>query len=121
MPGFKKPECLFLILLILSFSLSVSDVSHQRNVNLSLPLTTLIVNSLVIIILLLQYFGVDILSLGVDLKLIMFIIVLGLSFLLSLTDATNSDHENRAFPTIVLIMNSMVLILCGYYMVKKLT
>ena len=30
MPEFKKPECLFLILLILSFSLSASDVFDQQ-------------------------------------------------------------------------------------------
>ena len=92
----------------------------NKKLNKALPITTLIVNSLIFIILFLQYFGLDILNLGVDLKLIMFIVVLGLSFLLSLTDVTDPEHENKAFPSIVLIINSMVLILCGYYMVKKL-
>ena len=113
-------SCLFLILLVLSFSLSVSNVVDENQINQSLPVTTLVVNSIVILMVVLQTMGLKSLSNLGELNLVIFFMVLGLSFVLSLTNVTDPEHENKAFPTIVLVVNSLVVAMVVYQMAMHL-
>ncbi len=113
-------SCLFLILLALSFSLSVSNVVDEHKTNQALPVSTLVVTSVVMVLLLLQSLGFRALSNLGELNLVIFFIVLGLSFVLSLTNVTDSEHENKGFPTVVLVANSAVLLMVGYQTVMNL-
>ena len=113
-------SCLFLILLMLSFSLSVTNVVDENN-NQVLPVTTLVVNCVVILLILLQTFGVKALANLGDLNLVIFVVVLGLSFVQSLQNVNDSGQERKSLPTIVLVVNSVVLLMVGYQVVKNLT
>ena len=113
-------SCLFLILLMLSFSLSVTNVVDENN-NQVLPVTTLVVNCIVILLILLQTFGVKALANLGDLNLVIFVVVLGLSFVQSLQNVNDSGQERKSLPTIVLVVNSVVLLMVGYQVVKNLT
>ena len=113
-------SCLFLILLMLSFALSISNVVDEHKTNQALPVTTLVVNSVVIVMILLQTFGVRALASLGNLNLVIFFVVLGLSFVQALTNVTDDSQDGKAFPTVVLVVNSIVLIMVGYQMVMHL-
>lgn len=113
-------SCLFLILLMLSFALSISNVVDEHKTSQVLPVTTLVVNSVVIVMILLQTFGVKALSNLGELNLVIFFVVLGLSFVQSLTNVTDPSHDGKAFPTVVLVVNIIVLLMVGYQMVMHL-
>lgn len=114
-------SCLFLIILMLSFSLSVSNVVDEKSTNKALPISALIINSLVIFLILLQCFGVNAFQKFGELNLVIFFLVLGLSFVLSLTNVTDKDQDYKAFPTIVLVVNSMVVLMVAYNAIMKMT
>jgi len=112
----NPPACLFLVLLMLSFCLSVFNVSDEKETNKALPVTTLIVNSVIIVLLLLQLLGVRQLANLSQFNLAIFVLVLGLSFILSLTNDFDDKQEAKSFPTVVLVVNSLVLLMVGYQM-----
>jgi cytochrome bd-type quinol oxidase subunit 2 len=112
----NPPACLFLVLLMLSFCLSVFNVSDEKETNKALPVTTLIVNSVIIVLLLLQLLGVRQLANLSQFNLAIFVLVLGLSFILSLTNVFDDKQEAKSFPTVVLVVNSLVLLMVGYQM-----
>jgi hypothetical protein len=113
-------SCLFLILLMLSFALSVTNVVDENNSQV-LPITTLVVNCIVILLILLQTFGVKALANLGELNLVIFVVVLGLSFVQSLQNVTDSGQERKSLPTIVLVVNSVVLLMVAYQVVMNLT
>lgn len=117
----NSSSCLFLVLLILSFTLSITNVSDEHKTNKVLPIITLIINSLIIILIILQRLGVKATSNLGQLNLVIFLIVLGLSFIQSLTNVTDDTQDGKAFPTVVLVVNSIVLLMVGYQMVMHLT
>ena len=112
-------SCLFLILLMLSFALSVTNVVDENN-NQVLPVTTLVVNCGVILLILLQTFGVKALANLGELNLVIFVVVLGLSFIQSLQNVTDSGQERKSLPTVVLVVNSVVLLIVAYQVVMNL-
>ena len=110
--------CLFYVLLMLSFSLSVSNIADEDKKEKAFPISVLVINCLVIFGLLLQMFGVKMMG---DLKqysLLIFFVVLILSFVLSIENVSDEDQENKSLPTIVLIVNSIVLLMVGYNFAK---
>ena len=113
-------SCLFLILLMLSFALSVTNVVDENN-NQVLPVTTLVVNCGVILLILLQTFGVKALANLGELNLVIFVVVLGLSFIQSLQNVNDSSQERKSLPTVVLVVNSVVLLMVAYQVVMNLT
>ena len=113
-------SCLFLMLLVLCFSLSVTNVSEEERVNKTLPLISLIGTSVVMVLILLQTFGVKALKDMGDLNELIFYFVLGLSFVLSLTNVTNEEQENKSFSTIVLVVSSVVLLMAGFKVTQSL-
>lgn len=113
-------SCLFLILLMLSFALSVTNVVDENN-NQVLPVTTLVVNCGVILLILLQTFGVKALANLGELNLVIFVVVLGLSFVQSLQNVNDSSQERKSLPTVVLVVNSVVLLMVAYQVVMNLT
>ena len=120
MNNIPASSCIFLVLLVLSFSLSVTNVADENKTNKAFPICTLIVNSLIIFIIILQQFKVNILG---DLKqysLVMFFMVLTLSFILSIVNVSDDDQENKSLSVIVLIVDSLVLLLTGYALMNKI-
>ena len=47
-------------------------------------------------------------------SLLIFFIVLILSFVLSIENVSDDDQENKSLPTIVLIVNSIVLLMVAF-------
>lgn len=110
--------CLFYVLLMLSFALSVSNVADEDKKEKAFPISVLVINSLVIFCLVLQLFGVKMMG---DLKqysLLIFFIVLILSFVLSIENVSDTDQENKSLSTITLVVNSVVLIMVAYNFAK---
>ena len=112
-------SCLFLILLMLSFALSVTNVVDENN-NQVLPITTLVVNCVVILLILLQTFGVKTLAKLGDLNVVLFWIIVGLTFMQSLQNVFDSNQERRSLPIIVLVVTSPVVILGLYVLLTML-
>lgn len=110
----------FLVLLVLSFSLSVTNVADENKTNKAFPICTLIVNSLIIFMIILQQFKVNILADIKQYSLVMFFMVLTLSFILSIVNVSDDDQENKSLSVIVLIVDSLVLLLTGYALMNKI-
>ena len=119
-PGYnlRMSTCLFYVLLTLAFSLSVFDVADEDKKNKAFPICSLIVNSLVIFIIILQLFGIKLVDMQ-QYGLAVFIIVLILSFTLSVENVADDDQENKSLPILVLIFNSCVMLLVLFTMLKK--
>lgn len=112
-------ECLFYVLLMLSFSLSVSNISDEKKTNKAFPVSVLIIDSLIIFAILLQMFGVKMEANFQQYSLLIFFIVLILSFILSLQNVSDSNQENKSFSTIVLIVNSAVILMVAFTFAQK--
>ena len=110
--------CLFYVLLMLSFSLSVSNVADENKINKALPISVLVVDSIVIFAILLQMFGVKMPNIK-DMPLFTFFIVLVLSFILSIQNVTDEHQENKSLSTIVLIVNTLVGLLVAFTIAKR--
>lgn len=124
MKNISYNPCLFYVLLILSFSLSVTNVADENKTNKALPICTLIVNSLMIMLMImlmmLKELKIDIPPiLQQDFKYPMFIMVLILSFILSISNISDDDQENKSLSIIVLIIDSVVLLLSGYALMNN--
>ncbi len=113
-------SCLFLVLLMLSFVLTVSNVADEEKKEKAFPISVLVVNCLVMFALLLQMFGVKMVGdLLKQQSLLVFIVVLLLSFVLSIQNVSDKDQENKSLPTIVLVVNSIVLLMIAFTFVSK--
>lgn len=113
-------SCLFLVLLMLSFVLTVSNVADEDKKEKAFPISVLVVNCIVMFALLLQMFGVKMVGdLLKQQSLLVFIVVLLLSFVLSIENVSDKDQENKSLPTIVLIVNSIVLLMLAFTFVTK--
>ena len=111
----QSSTCLFFVLLMLSFALSVSNVADEDKKEKAFPISILVINSLVIFCILLQVFGVKMMGELVQKNsLLIFFIVLILSFVLSIENVSDDDQENKSLPTIVLIVNSIVLLMVAF-------
>lgn len=111
--------CLFYVLLMLSFALSVSNVADEEKKEKAFPICVLIINCLVIFCLLLQVFGVKMMA---DIKhdsILIFFIVLILSFVLSIENVSDKDQDNKSLPTITLVVNSAVILMIAFNFVKR--
>jgi hypothetical protein len=104
---------------MLSFALSVTNVVDENNSQV-LPITTLVVNCGVILLILLQTFGVKALANLGELNLVIFVVVLGLSFIQSLQNVNDSSQERKSLPTVVLVVNSVVLLMVAYQVIMNL-
>ena len=114
--------CLFFLLLMLSFALSVTDVSDEEHTNKAFPITVLVVNSLIILLLLLSVLGNNFAKSLINVgdgtpAMLLFTLVLVLSFVLSIVDVSDEDKENRSLPVIVLVVNSLVILMVVFQMV----
>ena len=110
----QSSTCLFYVLLMLSFALSVSNVADEDKKEKAFPISVLVINSLVMFCILLQVFGVKIMGDLQKYSLIIFFIVLILSFVLSIENVSDDDQKNKSLPTIVLIVNSIVLLMVAF-------
>ena len=106
--------CLFYVLLMLSFALTVSNVADEDKKEKAFPISVLVINSLVIFLIILQVFGVKMMGDLQKYSLPIFFIVLILSFVLSIENVSDDEQENKSLPTIVLIVNSIVLLMIGF-------
>ena len=107
--------CLFYVLLMLSFALSVSNVADEDKKEKAFPVSVLVINSLVMFCILLQLFGVKMMGELVQKNsLLIFFIVLILSFVLSIENVSDNQQENKSLPTIALIVNSIVLLMVAF-------
>uniref|UniRef100_A0A6C0LH27 Uncharacterized protein n=1 Tax=viral metagenome TaxID=1070528 RepID=A0A6C0LH27_9ZZZZ len=106
--------CLFYVLLMLSFSLSVSNVADEDKKEKAFPISILVINSLVMFCILLQVFGVKMMGDLQKYSLLIFFVVLILSFVLSIENVSDDEQENKSLPTIVLIVNSVVLLMVAF-------
>jgi len=113
----KISTCLFYVLLTLAFSLSVYDVADEEKKNKAFPACNLVLNSLIILVILLQIFGVKLIDMQ-QYGLAVFLIVLIMSFSLSVENVSDDDQENKSLATIVLIFNSFVLLTVMFTYVK---
>ena len=113
-------ECLFYVLLMLSFSLAVSNISDEHKTNKVFPISVLVIDSIIIFAMLLQMFGVKMPGNLQQYTLLIFFIVLILSFILSLQNVADSNQENKSFSTIVLIVNSAVILMVAFTFAQKL-
>ena len=118
-PGFD--ECLFTIVFILLCCLTITDIADEDNTNKALPITILVINSIIIMLLLLQ-----LLQWKPAMNLIqgnrgifLFILVLILSLILSIVDISDENKENKSLSVIVLIINVLIMLFTGYNMIKK--
>lgn len=107
--------CLFLLLLMLSFVLTVSNVADEDKKEKAFPISVLVINSIVMFCILLSVCGVPMMSkLLNNHGILIFFIVLILSFVLSIENVSDDDQENKSLPTIVLIVNSLVLLMVAF-------
>ena len=107
--------CLFDVLLMLSFALSVSNVADEHKKEKAFPISVLVINSLVMFCILLHVLGVKMMGELVQKNsLLIFFIVLILSFVLSIENVSDNDQENKSLPTIALIVNSIVLLMVAF-------
>ena len=104
----NNQSCVFLLLLVLSFALSVTDVANEDVNNKTVPIVALVTNSAVLLIILLQMFGVDLTKKIVNSNYIIFFTVYIMSLILSINDCCDKDKDDKAFPIIVLIINVIV-------------
>ena len=107
-------SCLFYVLLMLSFALSVSNVVDEEKKEKAFPICILVINSLVMFCILLQVFGVKMMGDLQQYSLLIFFIILILSFVLSIENVSDDEQENKSLPTIVLIVNSIVLLMVAF-------
>lgn len=101
--------CLFYVLLMLSFTLTVSNISDESKKEKAFPITVLVINSLVMFSIFLNLLGVNMFSQVPKYSLLLFFIILVLSFVLSIENLSDKDQENKSLPTITLIVNSVVV------------
>jgi FtsH-binding integral membrane protein len=107
-------SCLFFVLLLLSLSLSITNIADENKTNKTMPISVLIVNSIVIALIVLQSLGIK-LNINIpQFGVIVFLLVLILSFILSLQNVTDDDLDNKSFSVIVLIITIVVLLMMGY-------
>ncbi len=106
--------CLFYVVLMLSFVLSVSNVADEDKKEKAFPISVLVINSLVMFALLLNIFGVKMAGDLQKYSLVIFFLVLILSFVLSIENVSDDDQENKSLPTIALIVNSVILLMVGF-------
>jgi len=120
MKNISYNPCLFFVLLVLSFSLSVTNVADENKTNKALPICTLIVNSLMIMLMMLKELKINMPQiLQQDFEYPMLIMVLILSFILSISNISDDDQENKSLSIIVLIIDSVVLLLSGYALMNS--
>ena len=106
--------CLFYVLLMLSVAVSVCNVADEDKKEKAYPISVLVINSLVMFCILLQVFGVKMMGDLQKYSLLIFFVVLILSFVLSIENVSDDDQENKSLPTIVLIVNSIVLLMIAF-------
>lgn len=109
----QAPQCLFFVLLMLSFCLSLSNVSDEDKTNKALPIGSLIVYSLVLFLLLLNSCGVATASALLNnssVQMTIFFVVLLLSLFSSIHNVSDKDQENKSFATVVLVVNSIIVL-----------
>ena len=106
--------CVFYVLLMLSFILSVTNVAEEDKKEKAFPITVLIINSLIMFCILLHMFGVNMKGDLQKYSLLIFFIVLILSFVLSIENIADEDQENKSLPTIVLVVNSIVILMVAF-------
>ena len=109
-------HCMFYIILMLSFALSLTDTIDDEHSNKALPISILIANIIIILLLLLNIlpnFG-GFLNGSNPSMLILFIIVLILSFILSIVDVSDSEKENKSLPVITLVVNSLIILYTSF-------
>lgn len=112
--------CLFYVLLMLSFVLSVSNVADEEKKVKAFPISVLVINSLVMLCLLLQFFGVKMFGVLQKYSLLIFFVILILSFVLSIENVSDDEQENKSLPTIVLVVNSIVLLMVAFNFTRQL-
>ena len=103
--------CLFYVLLILSFCLSLSNTVDEKKINKAFPVSVLVIDSLIMLVVLLHLFGVKMMGDLKQFSLMIFFLVLVLSFILSLQNVSDKDQENKSLPTTVLIVNTLVILM----------
>lgn len=109
----QAPQCLFFVLLMLSFCLSLSNVSDEEKINKTLPIISLIAYSFILVLLIMSSVGLEIANeiLATPMyQLVLFLVVVILSFLSSAQNVSDEKQENKSFSIIVLIVNSLIIL-----------
>ncbi len=103
------PYLIFFIVLMLSLSLSITDVADEDTTNKGIPITTLIVNSGVFLILFFLFFIKNNDWLEKSSKWL-FLATWGMSIILCINDLCDKSKENMSLPIIVTVCDILVLI-----------
>ena len=113
-------SCVFLITLVLSLVLSIFDVSDEEKSQKALPISVLVINGIVVFLLMMQMFGIQTVSqLMTNYAMIVFLLLLLLSWILSLVNVTDKNYENKSLPTMVLITNSVTILMVIFHFLKQ--
>jgi phosphatidylserine synthase len=97
---------IFVVLMILSLSLSITDLTDEKHTNKGLPIVTLVINVLVLLLIIGRFFEPRLLQ---NWTLVIFLIVLGMTFALSLSDFGDKSKDNKGLPTITLFSTAAII------------
>jgi hypothetical protein len=113
-------SCVFLITLVLSLVLSIFDVSDEEKSQKALPISVLVINGIIVFLLLMQMFGVQMVSqMMANYGVVIFLILLLLSWVLSLVNVTDKNYDNKSLPTMVLVTNSVTILMVIFHFLKQ--
>jgi hypothetical protein len=117
--SFKFSGCLFLVVVIVTYIQTITDLN--KNGNKTLTIITLIVNVIITIIVVGNALGFELLQNIEGYFLPMFLILLGISFTLALTQITdkNKDSEDKVTPVVTLIIDSLLILLVSYHLIRN--
>lgn len=105
----SMPYLIFFIVLMLSLSLSITDVADEDTTNKGISITTLIVNSVVFLILFVLFFTKNNNWLAKSSKWL-FLATWGMSIILCINDLCDKSKDNMSLPIIVTVCDILVLI-----------
>lgn len=105
----SMPYLIFFIVLMLSLSLSITDVADEDTTNKGIPIITLIVNSAVLLSLFVLFFTKNNDWLAKSSKWL-FLATWGMSIILCINDLCDKSKDNMSLPIIVTVCDILVLI-----------
>ena len=106
--------CLFLVVIVLSYIQSISSL-HSDSHNKTLPIVTLVITIIVTLGILAHYVKLPFFGKLSNYFLPMFLVVLGISLVLAISDVTNKDdNKDKSVPVITLIVDIMLSLIVLY-------
>jgi hypothetical protein len=106
--------CLFLVVIVLSYIQSISSL-HSDAQNKTLPIVTLVITIFVTLGILAHYVKLPFFGKLDNYFLPMFLVVLGISLVLAISDVTNKDDKkDKSVPVITLIVDIILSLIVLY-------